>query len=953
MKIIATLFIIFLFNGSIFAQSQDTIFVNEWKMADSLYGELGALIPTGYLMNRTLMDTTVLFAYNAHKTDQYTPNADYFYRLMYEMKLMALDSSQVPGLLELYYSSSSYVAEQMFDDDRYIYPIGVADFRYNRLDEEFGIQNGLLIKNGLSYNDTDTSNTSAYSEYRVQLTAPLFDNHSSPNMGLVFKSEHFFSNHKDTNDVNFLEVYIDSNWWMVGFNEIIDFVPTNEEIQSLKLRVTYSNGEQFENDIFINTPEQVLGNSIIPKGDNICNEVSEYTEGVIRKLVACRINGCADSNHPPHGKTYILVTGYRPPIFGQSFDKTWSIYNTHHQHLLQHQLDNGYDVYLIKFNIHNTPQSHGMIESAKLFVKFLKDLNANKEDKYGENVIHASSMGADIVNLALLIMENDHFQDNNYPHHHSRLFIAYDGNFYGANIPLAYQYQIYSGFKQPAQNPVFPLSANPSLETTFLRVYLYATMEQKTVKELLMYHAQGNNLQLFDNNEEHLKITPTHHPFRQTFLNELAIYDSGNHFIPIPNATRNVSISLGKISGPNNWSNTSNVQFKDPGEYWLDFTVSPYISKIRSAVYTSDYVDLFRRKKLGVTLLPLSLNVDHKVEVKHMQEIDVAAGSYLEGLGNVISIASRAYLDGTTPFHPNTAKQYFSHKAVLTALAINKNLWPTDGSMNLNMQSLGLMYNNRTPSGILLLSDHYGYPNLGRPNDHFDITPFEAIYVDHTIDPHIDLKDRDQADLAELNGFIFNEVEPWYLGLQNQNLGAQARSNYIYKSRRSALHGITVGYNVTPTTDLGDYNVKPNADLILHAGEYIDLFPGTTFEEGCKGTLILGYSVCGPLFGKSIENNNETTPHNAISTLEKTETTTDRFGVKVFPNPNNGSFSIESTTKNPISSYKIYNFSGTLVVEESIVNTQRLVLNRRLEKGTYIVVVTIDGVTVREKLIIL
>ncbi|HRP54191.1 MAG TPA: hypothetical protein PLI97_11880 [Fluviicola sp.] len=37
-----------------------------------------------------------------------------------------------------------------------------------------------------------------------------------------------------------------------------------------------------------------------------------------------------------------------------------------------------------------------------------------------------------------------------------------------------------------------------------------------------------------------------------------------------------------------------------------------------------------------------------------------------------------------------------------------------------------------------------------------------------------------------MNNFILNEVEPWYLGLQNQHLGAQARANYKYISYRRA-----------------------------------------------------------------------------------------------------------------------------------------------------------------------
>jgi hypothetical protein len=72
---------------------------------------------------------------------------------------------------------------------------------------------------------------------------------------------------------------------------------------------------------------------------------------------------------------------------------------------------------------------------------------------------------------------------------------------------------------------------------------------------------------------------------------------------------------------------------------------------------------------------------------------------------------------------------------------------------------------------------------------------------------------------------IFSEVEPFHLGLQNQRLGSQARINYTYKAECSAKHHIVIGYLVTPTTDPGDYNVEPNADLNLRAGDLIHIKP--------------------------------------------------------------------------------------------------------------------------------
>lgn len=654
---------------------QDTIFVNEWKMADSLYGELKTHIPTGFLLNKTLMDTTASFVSNAHRTSEYIANADYFYRLMYEIKRMALDSSQVPGLLELYYSVSTYVGGREFEEDRYIYPIGIADYEYQQLNEEYAIENELIVKNGLSWRDTDTLNGSAYSTRRVQLTAPLFDNYSSESMGLVFKENHFFSNHKTINDVKTLEIFNAGSWTVVDFDEVYNFIPDYKEKQYLKVRITYINGEQFLNDIEINTPEQAII-EYQTKSDNVCTYSFEFEDSG-NKLEACFIEGCKTSQETTLTKNYIVVTGYRPPKLGQSFDKTWKLYNAYHQQLLQTILSSGHDVYIVRFNIHEKPQSHGMKESADLFVKFIETVNASKTDPYSENVIQGNSMGCFIVDLALLKMEKKHFEDNNYPHHHTRLFISYDPDYHGANIPLAYQYQIYSGFLQPAYN-IFPLSQFPTAENTFLRVYLFASMEQKTVKELLMYHANAGSSFLSNNVSVYLE--PTHHLFRQIFLDALYAVDNGNNdIVPMPNSTRNIAISLGKISGVNSESNTDDVKFKNAGEHWLDFTVSPYISKIRASKYTTDYTTLFRRKKLGVSFLPLSLDVDHKVEVRYMQEIDNAPGSYLLDVGNIIKVTSMAYLDATAPFPINTGKFHFSHKPVVSALAINKNLWPANG----------------------------------------------------------------------------------------------------------------------------------------------------------------------------------------------------------------------------------------------------------------------------------
>src|SRR5690554_7900275 len=105
---------------------------------------------------------------------------------------------------------------------------------------------------------------------------------------------------------------------------------------------------------------------------------------------------------------------------------------------------------------------------------------------------------------------------------------------------------------------------------------------------------------------------------------------------------------------------------------------------------------------------------------------------------------------------------------------------------------------NKTPREVIQ-SNYFGYPNLGRPNDHFEVTPFEAVFCGPRIQAHIRLDQDDDDYIDSLKQFILNEVEPWYLDLQNMRLGAQARSDYRYYSFRRAKHRIIVGEDVTPT----------------------------------------------------------------------------------------------------------------------------------------------------------
>ena len=930
---------------------QDTLEISSWELSDSIYGNLTTHVNTGFLFNRTLLDTNEAFVYNTDKTNLFTSNADLYYRLMKELKMMALDSSSIPELYSLYLDASTFTAGIEFEEERIVYPIGIADYQYNYIDLSIAQANGLIISNGISLQDADITNGSAYSTRKCSLIAPLADYYSQNDISIIFREQDFKSNYRSLNEIQTIEVKQNGVWTTVLFDQEYSLILSQSAVQIFTVRVTYSDSTNLLNDIFINTPEFLI-KPPSNKGNFSCDKSGSYTLSNIEngkiKLKYCMKKGCSNATISRPNKPYILVTGWRPPIFGQKFKRTWHLYNAAHEYLLQSLINYNYDIYLVKFNIHENPQGHGMQESAELFIRFLEQLNIDKVNPYNENIIQGSSMGADIVRLALMKMEKEHWNNSTYPHHHSRLFISHDANYYGANIPLSYQYQIYSGFyHSPPPTSIF------SGESYYLRAFLYSTLKQKTLKELLSYHVEGNGFP-FLIPVKSKDIEPTHDNLRTNYLNSLNQVNTGTYFIPLPTSTRNIAISLGKIENTND-NNSQGLNFKSEGQFWRNENL-PGILKIKAAKYTtSGYTNLYHREQVlfATTWFPIPYLISHKVHTKYMQEVDNASGSYLKDFGNIILVTNVAYSYSpytvTDPYDQITTwiefftqfsdQPLFSHKSVVTALAINENIWPSDGSMTLNMKGLGLMYNVLNFDPINDLSNHYGYPNLGRPNDHFDVTPFEAIAIDNEIDPHIDLENSDINNVLALTSFIQAEVEPWFLGLQNEVVGSQARSNYIYRARRRAKYNISVGHLVTPKTDPGDYIVNENARLKLEAGESIDVLPGTTFKQGCEATLVIEYQNC--IYGKSISTNDnrpsKSREEKTLSADYQKQQFIEKSEIRIFPNPSEGTFTIVNMQNVPIYNFAIYDLSGNLVMKKKNINVARYECKDCLSPGIYII----------------
>ena len=949
----------------------DTIFLAPEKLADTLYNNLAGKAPTGYLSNKlSVIETDSLLLktgdYSASNTSK-SVDADKMLQWLYEMNCMSVGTDTLPEMDTVFTRAFEYVGEMDFEEDMAVIPFGILSLKFNSIDETAGISSGTLSRNVSIWTDNNVADNSIVSEHSSLLAGPFFDYVTTDKMGLVVKRDFVIGNLLDPDSISSMAFERNGVWKNMDFEQIALFQPYPDSIQSFRFKLVYG-GDTLVFPFHLNTPD--LYDSIKPKsGENLwgwdwdndqdqyddmcgspwnpgCTNCGHEGNGAC-KLKWCYIPACSRENYinAKPEKPYIVVTGYRPPMFGQGFKKTWTLYNDNHANLLQDLRDNDFDIILVKFNMAAKPFQHGLQEAATLFEDFILYLNADfKTGDYFENVIQANSMGEDIVRLALLTMEKKHFTVPGYPHHRSRLNIAYDANLYGANIPLGYQYQVVSAFKRHSM--VFGVAP------FFLSSFLYATIMQKAFKELITYHATATDESIFNQNNYQADIVPTHHWRRQSFLDALQAVDNGKYFIPMPGATRNISVSLGKISGKNNEpESTEPGDFHDPGERWQDWDILGIQFRISAAKYTQpgEYHQLFKRQVPAVFYNPFATNLKHQIGVSQMDEIDNSAGSYMNKIGNFIAVCDWTYFPLSQIWN---GRNFYTHKPVVSALAINSNLWPTDHSMSVDVQQLGLMFEGYNSINQLRLSEHVGYPNLGRPSDHFAVTPFEAIYVDDKIDPHIDLKDADASDKDSLNTFLYNEAEPWYLYLQNQEVGTQARADYEYYVRRRARNVITVGHLITASTDPGDYNSHSNAKLDLRAGDAIILKPGTHLMAGSNDHLKIEFDDCG---SKSLvqsdddQNNSENDGQPASS-----EPQGEKMLCVLFPNPTrNGSFTIRSLDATNILSMSIFSISGTTVINNELVNLPEYNISAFLSPGTYIIKVMVANQIETHKLVVL
>ena len=244
--------------------------------------------------------------------------------------------------------------------------------------------------------------------------------------------------------------------------------------------------------------------------------------------------------------------------------------------------------------------------------------------------------------------------------------------------------------------------------------------------------------------------------------------------------------------------------------------------------------------------------------------------------------------------------------------------------------------------------DYFGYPNLGIPNDHFKVSPFEAIFCDPQTYEHIkmdaSIEENDNYNpvyLDYLTDFIVNEVEAESVFLQNKVIGnnhVQWDPSFTYKAWYKAQNQLTIGNLVTPKTDPGDYVIEATGNITVYAGQEINLKPGFHSQQGSEFHAYIDYD-CYPDGGKSQQNtrNDSKVPKELIInefeiSQSKQKIENEHFDISIFPNPSIA----EVTVLFPVNlegNFEIANSIGAIIQKNTVPSDYKSIL--KLESGIY------------------
>ncbi len=823
---------------------RDTLFEsNSRKAADIIFQNLNNELYGPSLINRSLTDKSTTLA-QADGDYSQIHNIYSFIELYEDLAIAYIDSTYMMNPSQL----GAFLISKFEENDRdttfglfnLVQPFGLLIHNTKRIAPEYSDSTHFTAEN---FHLTPTIDESVLYQNNLFKSAALFefDPENGAEIGYLKYESNLISVSPDISD---LTIKLDVGNGFQLFDESNPLIEYSRATDSLigKAGVQYRISDELVNDtiLFYLTAK---GNGIVPKSVERWDDQYPFiaTNGTIFWVMFRQ--GC-DNNYPTvfHAlrRPIIIAPPYRPTIQPFLPNKYWDQFD--YKSVMASLSDMGYDVFFLRI----TPGNPSLEAGGTALAEFIKDINVRKKNLFPnedwENIVMGYSMGGQLSRYALLKMEKEHMEQGK-PHHHTRLYIPFDSPHHGANIPLTTQavYKSYSGYN--------------------LFAYLaYASLIDAASSDMSFYHINGGSTNTTSNA---IYISPGAHIAGVGFQN--AVKNNFLHTFSHPNDTRrsfpsftrNITVSTGNAN-----KNYATEYSLTPGKLlfeqnainigWLGLNYKT--RAYHASKYGPNERILFDERIQYIPPFFWVTMYRNDFRTQYGVELDMAQGGYKDEFYDKPGTGGVFILQWTGNFFFGN-KYYSNHMSFLptfSALALNSSIWQNN-NLFYDLKGNDLMYKLSSDINSQNYSNTYGYPNLGRPTDHFNITPFEAIYCDPQTYEHIkmqqsidDHQSYDDSYLVYLRNFILDEVEADIVCLQNQTIGKNhiQLSAYKYRAWYKAYDQIWIGNLVTPKTDAGDYIIENTGDITVKAQNSISIQSGFHAQAGSDFHAFIGYDGC-------------------------------------------------------------------------------------------------------------
>ncbi|SEB41316.1 Por secretion system C-terminal sorting domain-containing protein [Tenacibaculum sp. MAR_2009_124] len=932
-----------------FSQRKGNTFSDDIEAANYIFGRLNPSYFDNVLLNRSFDKSPITIdQINGKYGHTFAPND--FLDVFSNISVASIDSKEVSNIQGITEDIMEFFKNQT-DEDDLIQPFGLILNNVSFIDSLAGTTK---FKNKEGQLVPYSENRSLYKKVLLK-AAGIIELHpdNGYEIGQLKYDSKFIITSKDITIQN-IEINLNDGNGFQTFGKRNSSLQYNRTINYSKAiaRVSYElNGQYFTEDIkfYITTKSEESKETRGREDDDdpwdeIWRNVNPIPFNGLKFRVGIKY-GCG--NNGKIRRPIIISPPYRPLIQPFSMKKYWNQFNV--GGLFDKYVSLGYDIIFVR-------QNFGFLSLQKTgteLAQFIKNINnlkkINYPDEDWENILMGYSMGGQNARYALLKLEKEHMEAGG-DHHHTRLYVPFDSPHHGANIPLFAQatYKTFSNTNIVAGIAYSSLIDPASTDMGLYSINSYTDLPGTNIfRKERIPHPDSNAIDY-----QNEIASDFHHHYSNT----------GDTRKTFPAFTRNVAVSTGSYKDDYNdkWNlYPGKLLFSQNAPGITPYGVGVVNRDIKASHYsTSSPSRIFRRRDFYIAVF-IPLYIRKEYHMQNAYEWDLAQGGYktlfYDGLAGGATTILRL---GAFGFGTKYYKDETSFLPLVSSLAINPTEWENN-NIKYNLQTNDLFIAGLTPSGSNIVTNNYGYPNLGHPSDHFNITPFEAVYADiHSWD-HIVMKktvdeygDVTSSDFNPLVNFLVNEVEADEVALQNKVIGENhiLSPDYRYKAWYKGWKKVSFGSNITYKTDPGDYIIKKTGDITSFSGGAVTLEPGFSVEAG--GTFLAyidqthrdnsAWYNCnnydGPRDTGQISNNIDDylEDFNSISETEGSNKSTENKLV-VFPNPNKGKFTLRVDKTIDKGRLEVFSLDGRLVFSQKISKIQTNVV-AYLKPGLYEVI---------------